>query len=277
LAVQSPQKQVNPITSPIKTVPHQIPKYVTQKRETIQIIPTNLAFNKNLQNPKYLSHRIEPIQITPKSPAIKASPQTSKPFTLRREPVQIKPNSLTVKNVSPTPKQINKKRELIGRQSAPNRLRTTPAKTVNQVFTPAKCEQDADDEIIEVVPIQTVAKQKVFQSQALKKNRDAMEPLTKILEQCNPEPEVHDEQRQEKAAEVVMEQASQMLTQESDKGSSLEKPSPSDKSEPTKGTKAWQCTLCKSIFPDKEDIVTHMRVKHQISKLTGMSKSIMEV
>ena len=73
-----------------------------------------------------------------------ASPTTTNPITTTPQ----------------TPKLVTQKRESTEKESSKKRLRPAPASTIKQVFTPVRTyQQDENDEILEVVPVQPIIKE----------------------------------------------------------------------------------------------------------------------
>ena len=137
--------------------------------------------------------------------------------------VQTPPTVANIKspilNTSPqTPTLFSQKRESSGHQPTQKRLRSTPVNIVKQVHTPVKIyKQDVDDDILEVVPVQPVVKEKmkptIFQSQSPRSIRQFTTPTPKILEQCILDAGINTKQPEKKYPEVIKEQPNKMVTQ----------------------------------------------------------------
>jgi len=216
------------------------------------------------------------------------------------------PSKSTVTTSTPLPTRVNsQKRESAEKEPPKKRLRpspTTPAKpiaTPTRAFatptkpstTPTRAYQQVDNnEILEVVSTQPVLKAsptltnspKVYRPQPARKPIQDTTPAPQILEQCILEAEIDTNEEARRGAEIAQEKNKKTPAMTPTRGPALKKSigniPPKIKLISTPSSEQnWECNICKTVFFKKEEIMKHMREKHQISKLAGMTKSMRRV
>jgi len=171
-----------------------------------------------------------------------------------------------------TEKPIPQKRESTEKVPANKRLRpsVTTTTSTKQVFTPLRTYQHIeDDEILEVVPVQPVARKSptpaTYQSLNPQKTMQDLTPPTKILEQCILEAEINNVKDHEDAPVIVREKTKKplILTPRKGYGRIPKKAVPVAPRTMTPLTgERWQCNICLQVFLSREDIHSHLAKPH---------------